>query len=215
MALELQRGRSKWWYGRVEVNGRKIGKNLGVEVRGIIPASLAEVGDAAFERSRAKAQAALEKLQLDMKKRGNAEELVQMLHEIRTGARISSIPINEVSARWCGVLRRRPLSESYQRQKVADIDRFVRFLKEAFPAIREMAQIHSSLAKAYCRAELARGVAVALAFPIAAPGNGGPRNSRPARGAIRPRLRHRLREWTAARPTGPRIVRPAAWLRAG
>ena len=122
MALELQRGRSKWWYGRVEVNGRKIGKNLGVEVRGTIPASLSEVGDAAFERSRAKAQAALEKLQLDMKKRGNAEELVQMLHEIRTGARISSIPINEVSARWCGVLRRRPLSESYQKQKVADIE---------------------------------------------------------------------------------------------
>jgi integrase len=128
-------------------------------VRGIIPASLAELGDAAFERSRAKAQAALEKLQLDMKKRGNAEELVQMLHEIRTGARISSIPINEVSARWCGVLRRRPLSESYQKQKVADIDRFIRFVKESFPAIREMAQIHSSLAKAYCRAELARGVA--------------------------------------------------------
>lgn len=159
MALELQRGRSKWWYGRVEVNGRKISRNLGVEVRGTIPASLAEMGDIAFERSRAKAQAALEKLQLDLKKRSNAEELVQTLHEIRTGARISSVPLDEIGARWTRVLRRRPLSESYEKQKVATIDRFVRFVKTTAPAIKEMAQIHAPMASAFCRAELARGVA--------------------------------------------------------
>lgn len=161
MALEIQRGRSKWWYGRVEVNGRKISKNLGVEMRGTIPASLAEMGDIAFERSRAKAQAALEKLQLDLKKRSSAEELVQTLHEIRTGARVSSILLDQIGERWRAVLRRRPLSESYATQKVADIDRFVRFVKQASPAIREMAQIHAPLATAYCRAELERGVAAA------------------------------------------------------
>jgi hypothetical protein len=81
MALEIQRGRSKWWYDRVEVNGRRLSKNLGVEVRGAVPGSLEELGDIAFERSRAKAQAALEKLQLDLKKRSTAEELVQTIHE--------------------------------------------------------------------------------------------------------------------------------------
>ncbi len=76
MALEIQRGRSKWWYGRVVVNGRQINKNLGVEMRGVFRRP-SHYGDPVFERSRAKAQAALEKLQLDLKRRSTAEELVQ------------------------------------------------------------------------------------------------------------------------------------------
>jgi hypothetical protein len=45
MLLEIQRGKSSWWYGRVEANGKYYSKNLGVEVRGRIPASLKELGD--------------------------------------------------------------------------------------------------------------------------------------------------------------------------
>lgn len=60
MGLELRPGESKWWYGRVVVNGRKLTKNLSVEVRGTPPAKLSELGDMAFERSRAKAMAAFE-----------------------------------------------------------------------------------------------------------------------------------------------------------
>ena len=82
--LEIQRGKSKWWYGRVDMNGRRLNKNVGVEIQGTIPPKLSDLGDALFERSRAKAQAALEKLGADMKRRGAAEELVQTLHEIRT-----------------------------------------------------------------------------------------------------------------------------------
>lgn len=159
MALELQRGRSKWWYGRVEVNGRKIGKNLGVEVKGMIPRSLAEQGDVAFERSRARAQVALEMLQMDLKKRSTAEELVQTIHEIRTGSRIGSLPLAEIGARWCAILRSRPLSDRYEKQKVACIERFIRFAKKTSPSLQEMAQIHAPLAHAFCRGELARGVA--------------------------------------------------------
>jgi hypothetical protein len=69
MPLEIQRGRSKWFYGRVNVNGRQLSKNLGIEIMGTPPASLRDLGDPAFERSRAKAQAILEKLQIDLKKR--------------------------------------------------------------------------------------------------------------------------------------------------
>lgn len=158
MALELQRGRSKWWYGRVEVNGRKIGKNLGVEVRGIIPNSLAETGDIAFERSRAKAQAALEKLQLDLKRRSTAEELVQTLHELRTGARVGSIPLDEIAARWSALPRRRPLSPSYLKQAESWISRFVLFLKKTNGSLREMSQVQSSICRAFFKAEEERGV---------------------------------------------------------
>lgn len=130
MSLELRRGVSEWWYGTFKINGRKFTKNLGIKVQGVVPPSLREMGDIVFERSRAKAQAASEKFQEELKRRSSAEELVQTIHEIRTGARVSSIPLTEMGTRWSGVLRRRPLSASYQKQKVACIDRFVRFLKD-------------------------------------------------------------------------------------
>src|SRR5947209_7317223 len=80
MALELRYPRSKWWYGRVAIGDRRLLKNLSVKVAGEVPAKLTQFGDPVFERSRAKAQAALEKLQLDLKKRSTAEELVQTIH---------------------------------------------------------------------------------------------------------------------------------------
>lgn len=159
MSLELRRGVSEWWYGKFKVNGRKFTKNLAVKVQGVVPPTLREMGDIVFERSRAKAQAAMEKFQEDLKRRSAAEELVQTIHEIRTGSRVSSIPLAEIGARWCAVLRRRPLSASYQKQKVACIERFIRFAKKTSPSLHEMAQIQAPLANAFCRAELARGVA--------------------------------------------------------
>jgi len=60
--LEIQRGKSPWWYGRVYVNGRYYCKNLGVEIRGKIPPTIKKLGDHAFERSRLDAQAALNTL---------------------------------------------------------------------------------------------------------------------------------------------------------
>src|ERR1039457_6075316 len=90
MSLQFEPGKSKWWYARLVVNGRRINRNLGVEIRGIVPPGLAQTGDLAFERSRAKAQVVMEQFQLDLKKRKSAEELVQTIHEIRTGRRIRS-----------------------------------------------------------------------------------------------------------------------------
>lgn len=44
MPLEIQRGRSKWFYGRLEVNGRTIHQNLGVLIQGTPPKSLLDDG---------------------------------------------------------------------------------------------------------------------------------------------------------------------------
>jgi len=158
MGLEIHRGRSKWWYGRAEVNGRKLNKNLGVEVKGVVPASLSQQGDLEFERSRAKALAALEKFQLDLKKRSTAEELVQTLHEIRTGSRVTDIALNEIGSRWKTLPRRRPLSDSYLAQAESWINRFVEFVKKTNPAIRDMAQVQSPLACSFFKMHEERGV---------------------------------------------------------
>jgi integrase len=158
MALEIQRGRSKWWYARVVVNGRKVSKNLGVEIRGQVPVSLAEVGDMAFERSRAKAQAALERLQGELKRKSTAEELVQTIHELRTGSRVISIPLKEAGARWKALPRRRPLSPRYLTQALGWMDRFVAFVAGAHPTVVDMDQVQSPIARAFMKAEEDRGV---------------------------------------------------------
>jgi integrase len=157
MALEIQKGRSNWWYGRVTVNGSDVVRNLGVQIKGTMPPSLREQGDAVFERSRAKAQAALEKLQLDLKTRSTSEELVQTIHKIRTGARVSSIPLKEAGARWKALPRRRPLSKRYVDQAESWMDRFVAFVSKATPA-QEMAQVQSATARAFLKSEEDRGV---------------------------------------------------------
>jgi integrase len=159
MSLELRRKNSEWWYGTFKARGRRFTKNLGVKVEGVVPPTLRQSGDAVFERSRIKALAAAEIFQQELGRRRAAEELVQTIHEIRTGARVSSISLNEMGARWQAILRRRPLSESYAVQKVRCIERFVRFVKRSSPGLHEMAQVQAPLASAFCRAELARGVA--------------------------------------------------------
>ena len=159
MSLELRRGTSEWWYGRLQANGRRFTKNLGVKVEGKIPSTLRQTGDIVFERSRAHAQAALEIAQAELKRRKSAEELVLTLHEIRTGERVRSIPLEEVAARWAGLLRRRDLSESYRVQGMRTIERFILFVRKAVPGLHEMSQVQAVTATAFCRTELVRGVA--------------------------------------------------------
>jgi hypothetical protein len=155
MSLQLEPNKSKWWYGRFVVNGRKLNKNLGVEIRGVPPPRLSQIGDPVFERSRAKAQAAMERLQIDLKKRSSAEELVQTLHEIRTGSRISSILLAEAIERWKILPRRRPLSKSYVAQAESWMAKFTEFVSEVNPAVREIAQVQSVLARAFLKSEAA------------------------------------------------------------
>jgi len=158
MALEIQKGRSKWWYGRVTVSGADVVKNLGVQIKGVPPRTLKEHGDAVFERSRAKAQAALEKLQLDLKSKSTAEELVQTIHEIRTGSRVASVLLDDISARWKDLPRRHPLKERYIAQSESWVSRFVAFVEQSHPSIREMAQIQSTMSRTFFHAEEKRGV---------------------------------------------------------
>ena len=158
MALEIRRGKSKWWYGRTEFNGVSVCKNLGVEIEGTIPPSLRQLGDKAFEKSRAKAAAALEILQRDARRRSTAEELVQTIHEIRTGARVASLPLTDMAARWKAQPRRRPLAARYLAQADGWIKKLITFVQETNPAVKDMDQVQMALARDFLNAEVKRGV---------------------------------------------------------
>ena len=104
-SLEMRQS-SKWWYGRWRANNRLHVRNLDIEIEGRRPASINETSDRRFEASRAKADAKLAELVQQSKSR-RAEELVQTLHEIRTGSRIATITIDQMHDRWARIPRRR------------------------------------------------------------------------------------------------------------
>lgn len=158
MGLEIQRGRSVWWYGRAIVDGRKYGRNLGVKIEGRIPDRMQDMGDALFERSRAKAQAVFEKWQDELQRKSSAEELIQAVHEIRTGARIATLPLSEVFPRWKQLPRRRPLSEGYVTEAEGVMRRFTLYLNKHYKTVNELGNVQAAMARAFMRAEEERGV---------------------------------------------------------
>lgn len=158
MGLEIQRGRSVWWYGRVIVNGRKYGRNLGIKIEGRIPERMQDLGDALFERSRAKAQAIYDKWQDELQRKSSAEELIQTVHEIRTGARIATLPLDEVFPRWKQLPRRRPLSDGYTTEAESIMRRFVSYLNTNYKNVNELGNVQAAMARAFMRAEETRGV---------------------------------------------------------
>ena len=81
MGLEITRNqdgspRSKWWYGNFTVGGERRYVNLGIEICGRVPASLKEIGDIAFERSRMKAQLKMDAFKQDAHSRKSAAKHV-------------------------------------------------------------------------------------------------------------------------------------------
>lgn len=159
MPLEIQRGRSQWFYGRLEVNGRSIYQNLNVRIEGRIPRSLHEEGDTAFERSRARAQVALERLEAELRGKANAEELYQKILEIRTGKRMTGVLLEKIVERWEKLPRKRKLAARYHFQCKSHMERFVKFLSEEYPSVREMADVQAIMAQTFMRSEEERGVA--------------------------------------------------------
>jgi integrase len=157
-SLELRKT-SNWWYGRVALNGRVTVHNLDVAVAGRRPSSLNVRGDAAFERSRTKAEAKLESLVQKTRERRQTEHLVQALHEAKTGHRIGSIPLDKLADRWKGLPRRATPSESHTQWATGVIARFEKFLLARKPAPREMGEVTHEMAVAFMAAELKRGVA--------------------------------------------------------
>ena len=157
-SLEMRKD-SKWWYGRWRARNKLHVVNLDIEIEGLRPASVNQTSNRLFEASRARAKAKLIELAQQSKNR-RAEELVQTLHEIRTGSRVSTIVIDQVYDRWIKIPRRRGhLSEAYKQVAEAIFSRFRGFLAEQYPDVQEMGQVSHAMAIAFMVAEENRGVA--------------------------------------------------------
>ncbi len=149
-----------FWYGRFNINGKRLCQNLGVKVAGTPPASLSlkDEGDMAFEKSRATAQRALEQFVEEARTKRDSARLVEKLYEIKTGESIRSVKLADVADEWAKIERRREPNERYAAQCQSTLRRFAEFIRQEDSKADEMAHVTRTLGRAFMDAEKKRGV---------------------------------------------------------
>jgi integrase len=157
MALEIRKS-SRWWYGTFMVNGQKTVINLGVPITGKRPPKRTMLGDDEFERSRGRAQEAHDRQEKKLITDRNAESALLKLVEIRTGKPADFPKLANLPKLWLEIPRRRTPGKHYVAQCTAILDRFVAFVQERKPGIKEFVEITPEIAKAFMDAEQERGV---------------------------------------------------------
>ena len=157
MPLEMRKT-SQWWYGRYNVNGKVHCTNLGIKIAGQRPDSISQEGDHAFERSRGKARQAFEEKFLTLKDRHSTERLVEKLYEIRTGHKVPTIMLSDMTSAWKHLLREKPIQPRYAGQVASVFDSFVEFIRDNFPSVAEMAGLRHEMAIAFMQSEESRGI---------------------------------------------------------
>lgn len=164
MGLEIQRKkdgtlRSKWWYGRFEVNGESKCINLGIEVKGAIPKNLRKQGDTAFECSRTLAAAKLKELIADAQSRKTAAHHLLELYEIKSGEELAQIPLSEMAEQWDLLPTKKKRSPLRTKNQLTSIRQFRKFIETHFPQATTMSQITHKMALSWMRDLDSRGMA--------------------------------------------------------
>lgn len=151
--------KSKWWYGVFEVAGRRKVHNLGVPVRGkLIPKSLREEGDRAFEDSRVRAHAKLATLVEEAQSKKSARSLVEKFYQMETGEKIEAVKVADLATAWNAIPRRRPPNARYMAQCQSTLGRFQKFMAELHPKASLIVQVTTAMATAFMEAETKRKV---------------------------------------------------------
>lgn len=150
MSLEMKKT-SRWWYARIQLNGKSKQFNLKVEIKGRRPKKITQPGDRLFEQSRVQAQEKHDRLKEELLSKRHAEEYVQQLHEIRTGSRIASISIPSLPEEWETAPRRKKGSERYVAESKRLLEKLADFLKTSFPEIEGLSEVTPDMAERYMR----------------------------------------------------------------
>ncbi|MCX7010220.1 MAG: site-specific integrase [Kiritimatiellaeota bacterium] len=115
MPLELK-PTSNWFYGRFEVNGKRMLVNLAVKIKGRRPPTLREEGDVEFECARTRAQIELEKRIEESKRQTTTETTLRKIYEAKTGQQIGGLALTEIITAWDRVPQKRARSPRYVSQ---------------------------------------------------------------------------------------------------
>ncbi len=156
MGLEITRKkdgtlRSKYWYGRFEVNGQTKTVSLNVEIKGPVPATLREIGDPRFERSRAQAQVKLDELIREARSHKAAEKHLQDLYELKAGDALHNEPLTSLERIWDELPTKKTRSERWIITQHNSLKAFREFITAQHPQVTTMPQVTRSMALAWMR----------------------------------------------------------------
>lgn len=157
MPLELRKT-SNWWYGRYQSAGKVQCLNLGVRVDGRRPVSISDAGDLRFERSRGKAQEALDRLLQDARRQKTEIQILEELYRQRTGHEIRRIAIADLALTWERTPRKKQPSTRYGDLCRSTLKRFQKHIAANHPSLTDITQITKDMATAFLKAEEDRGI---------------------------------------------------------
>jgi integrase len=158
MASVEARKTSKWWYGKVAINGRRKAQNLGIPVEGIRPCRKYPNGDEFFIASRAKAEARLESIRADAQKKAQSQDILQAIHQARTGRTVGTVLLKDLYPKWTAIPRHHPVTETYGRFAKRVFESLAAFMAEQRPARKHMCDVDEDIAKAFFDSESERGI---------------------------------------------------------
>jgi integrase len=156
MGLELRRDknhklRSKWWYGRYMVDGKRHFTNLGVEVKGKVPKNLRKQGDMAFECSRTLADAKLKDLISEAHSTKSATHHLQELYEIKAGEDVRQVDLKDIEQTWRNLPQRRKRSALWEKNQCGTLKKFREFIEREYPAVQTLGQVTPRIAEHWLR----------------------------------------------------------------
>ena len=154
-----RRKTSKWWYGSYRFDGRRKTVNLHIEVRGT-PPGLGEIyGSAQFERSKGEAESALQALLADVNGSRKTEEFAQAVHEARTGRKVKSHKISDLSGLWENKPRNKPVSKKHARNCLNILHGFREWCIAHYPEATKLDHVSNEMAKEFLNWHTDRGIA--------------------------------------------------------
>jgi integrase len=163
MGLEIQKKKdgslkSKWWYGRYEVNSITKFANLGVEVKGKIPRTLRAIGDPLFERSRAQAQVALDGLISEAKSRKSAEKYLEDLYELKSGCELYNAPLTDMELHWDQLPTKKTRTPQWIKTQHSSLKKFREHIQKKHPQVTLMVQVTQAIAREWMRTYEKKGM---------------------------------------------------------
>ncbi len=168
MALVL-RPEAQHWVAAVKVNGRlcrlsltqlKDGVEVPIPIEGQRPSSLKKLqeGDKVFLHSYYTALAKHDILIQELKSQSTEEELTKRLIKARTGKSPNLAQVSDLPSLWRRLPRKRKPSKRYLQQGKSVLGRFVEFMENTAPEVKDVYGIKVNHLRSFFEEEDARGI---------------------------------------------------------
>ena len=137
MGLRIKKykgGYRSHWYAYYSDHNQKQEIRLDERIAGTPPSSLSvkDRGDAAFERSRDRAQAKLDEILASLRQKGASEAIMERLIESKTGIKPTYHRLDQLAALWNGIGRAKELSDGRKAENTFVANEFAAFCKKTY-----------------------------------------------------------------------------------